>query len=138
MEALIVYSNKNGTTRRYAETIANLIKRKFNSLKIKSIEEASSEDIAGCDVLYLGCSTDGMMVFGQKPEQPWIDFVSKVPHMEGKKTVLFTTYKFSTGKVFQRMKLYLQPKGYKVIGSMKSQDGNLNYNTLAVLKYSVA
>ena len=137
MKALIVYYSKNDTTRRFAETIADLVRSKFNVLSLKSIDETTSADIANCDVLYLGCWTSGMF-FGQKPEQPWIDFVSKAPSLIGKKTVLFTTYKLSTGNMFRRMKQYLQPKGYKVIGSMKSHDGNLNYNTLAVLRYSVA
>jgi Flavodoxins len=137
MEALIVYYSKEGTTRRFAEAIAYQLSKRVDDIKVKSIESVTPQDIINCDMLYLGCWTSGMFFFGQKPEKPWIDFVSGLPAMEGKKTVLFTTYRISTGKMFRKMKALLAPKGYKVIGSMKSRNARFDYFSNGVLRYSL-
>jgi flavodoxin len=136
MEALIVYYSKTGITKRFAEAIAYQLKKRVD-VKIKSIEEVTSQDIIECKMLYLGCGTDGMYIFGQKPEKPWADFVSNLPAVEGKKTVLFTTYKISAGGVFHKMKALLEPKGYRIIGSMKSNNGKFDYFSNGVLRYSL-
>jgi flavodoxin len=136
MEALIVYYSKTGVTKKFAEAIAYQLKKRVD-VKIKSIEEVTSQDILDCKMLYLGCGTEGMYIFGQKPEKPWADFVSNLPKVEGKRTVLFTTYKISTGEVFHKMKALIEPKGYRVIGSMKTSNGKFDYFSNGVLRYSL-
>ncbi len=137
MKALIVYHSKKGTTRKFAEAIAYQVKKRVGDIKIRSIEDVTPQDILDCDILYLGCWTSGLFIFGQKPEKPWVDFVSNLPALEGKKAVLFTTYKFTTGSMFRNMKSLLEPKGYQVIGSMKSRNGNFDYFSNGVLRYSL-
>lgn len=136
MEALIVYYSKTGRTKKFADAIAYQLKKRVD-VKVKSIEEVTSQDILDCKMLYLGCGTDGMYILGQKPEKPWADFVSNLPTIEGKKTVLFTTYRISTGGVFHKMKALLEPKGYRIIGSMKSNNGKFDYFSNGVLRYSL-
>lgn len=137
MEALIVYYSKKGTTRRFAEAIAYQVGKRVEDIKVKSIEEVTSQDIINSDILYLGCWTSGMFLFGQKPEKQWVDFVSKLPAIPGKHTVLFTTYTLRTGSMFRRMKEALAPKGYKVIGCMKSRNARFDYFSNGVLRYSL-
>jgi flavodoxin len=136
MEALIIYYSKERTTRRFAEAIAYQVGKRLEDIKVRSIEEVTPQDIIDSDILYLGCWTSGMF-FGQKPEKPWTDFVSQLPAIEGKRTVLFTTYKIRTGNMFRRMKEHLAPKGYRVIGCMKSRNAKFDYFSNGVLRYSL-
>lgn len=138
MEALIVYDSTDGNNRKFAESIAHKIQKRFDSIKVKGIPETNAQDIQNCDVLYLGSEARGMLFFDKKPEKTWTDFISALPAFEGKKTVLFTTYKFSASGMFRSMKENLLPKKFKIIGSMKSRLGEVNYNSFAVLKYSVS
>ena len=137
MKALVVYHSKNGTTQKMAQEISEQLRKRNAEVKVGSIHEITENDIEAADRLYLGCWTSGKMIFGQKPEQTWVDFASRIPESKGKQTVLFTTYKIATGSMFRKMKKYIQPKGYKVIGSMKSRSGKLSYYSDVILKYSL-
>jgi flavodoxin len=138
MQALIVYDSADGNNRKFAEAIAHKIQKRFESIIVKDFQETKAQDIERCDVLYLGTGARGSLLFRRKPEKNWADFISALPAFEGKKTVLFTTYKFSAKGMFRSMKENLLPKKFKVIGSMKSRLGEMNYNSFIVLKYSVS
>jgi flavodoxin len=137
MKALIVYQNKNNTAIKFAEAIAYQVQKRVDEIIIKSIENVTSQDIINCDLLYLGCWASGSMLLGRKPDQGWVDFVSQLPVSEGKKVVLFTSYRFTSGSIFHKMKEYLAPKGYVIIGSMKSRNGRFDYFSNGVLRYSL-
>lgn len=136
METLIVYHSLKGKTKKFAEEIAKRASKVAGKVTVKSIEETTDQDIRSCDLLFLGSWTSGKFFFDQKPQQAWIDFAQKLPAAESKKTVLFTSYLISTGSMFRNMKQYL-PKGYKVVGSMKSRTGLLDYFSFSTLKYSL-
>lgn len=137
MEALIVYQSKNGTTRKFAEAISRQVKTRVDMVILKSIEDTTPQDIEKCDILYLGGWTSGLFGVRQKPTRDWVNFVSTLPQVQGKQTVLFTTYKFTAGNILHKMKDHLAPKGFKVIGSMKSRNGNFDYFSNGVLKYTL-
>lgn len=137
MKALIIYDNQRKSTRRFADAIAYKIQRRFESIEVKNFDEATPHDISGCDVLYLGGGAGGKWIVGPRPSDRWKDFVTNLPAMEGKKTVLFATYSLAAGNIFRSMKEYLLPKKFKVIGSMKSRLGEIDYNSFSVLRYSV-
>lgn len=107
------------------------------SVTVKSIEETTADDIQKCDLLFLGGRTVGKFIFGQKPDQQWVDFAKNIPGQNGKKTVLFTTYDVATGNMFSHMKQHLVPKGYNVVGSMKSTNGKIDYFSASILKYAL-
>lgn len=136
MKTLIIYNSQKGTTKRYAEKIGRYIETFHGIAEVKSINEATTQDIKSCDLLLLGTWTNGRFLFGQKPDQAWIDFANKLPRIEGKETVLFTTYNLTTGSMFRNMKKELEPKGYKVLGSMKSRDGKMDFYSFIALKYA--
>lgn len=137
MKTLVVYQSKKGNTKRFAEEIAKRVKRIKGSVTVKSIEETTADDIRECDMLFLGGRTVGKYVFGQKPDAAWVDFATKLPVVNEKKTVLFTTYDIATGKLFHHMKSHVLPKGYNVIGSMKSHKGEFDYFSISVMKYAL-
>jgi flavodoxin len=137
MKALVVYHSKNGTTQKMAQEIVNKLKKNNSEVVAGSLKEITQNDIESADQVYLGCWTSGKFVFGQKPEKEWIDFANNLPSVQNKKTVLFTTYTIATGSMFRNMKKYILPKGYKVIGSMKSRSGRMDYYSNAIMKYSL-
>jgi flavodoxin len=137
MKALIVYNSTDSKNRKFAEAIAFKIQRRFDTIEVKDFKDTSHQDIDQCDVLYLGTATKGFWFLGTKPDNAWADFVTGLPAYEGKKTVLFTTYTYTTSGMFHQMKESLHSKKLNVIGSMKSRFGNVNYNSFMVLRYSV-
>lgn len=137
MRALVVYHSRKGTTRKFAEKIAEKLFNKKIDVITKNITETTNEDLVNCDILYMGCWTNGKYLFNQKPAQPWVNFAEQLPPAKNKKTVLFTTYTIKTGTMFRNMKKYITSKGYKVIGSMKSRSGKLDYYSDVILKYSL-
>lgn len=137
MKTLIVYQSRKATTKKFAEEIAKRVQKLYGNVTLKSIEETTASDIQQSDLLFLGGRTAGKYIFGQKPDQEWVEFTKRMPGANGKKTVLFTTYDISTGKVFKHMKDQLAPKGYHVAGSMKSTNGKLDYFSAGVLKYAL-
>src|SRR5512145_2351022 len=104
MKTLIIYHSQNGTTKKYAEKIGRYIETFNGKATVKSIKEATAEDVQSCDLLILGCWTSGMFLFGQKPDKEWVEFANNLPSIEGKETVLFTTFKTATGSMFRNMK----------------------------------
>lgn len=137
MKALIIYQSRKGTTRKFADEIAKRVHRVFGHVAVKKLEEATADDIRECDLLFLGGRTIGKYLFGQKPDEEWVKFARSMPGTNGKKTVLFTTYDISSGKIFHQMKQHLLPKGYNIIGSMKSSNGKIDYFSAGVLKYAL-
>jgi len=137
MRALIVYHSRKGTTRKFAEKIAEKLFSKNVEVITKDIEKTTHSDLENCDILYMGSWTNGRFLFNQKPAHEWVNFAEKLPKADNKKTVLFTTYSLKTGSMFRNMKKYILPKGYKVIGSMKSRNGKMNYYSDVILRYSL-
>jgi flavodoxin len=136
MKTLIIYHSQNGTTKKYAEKIGRYIETFNGKATVKSIKEATAEDVQSSDLLILGCWTSGMFLFGQKPDKEWVEFANNLPSIEGKETVLFTTFKIATGSMFRNMKKHLEPKGYKILGSMKSRNGKMDYYSFVALKFA--
>ena len=137
METLIVYQSSKGNNKKFAEEIAKRVKRIKGSVILKSMEETTAQDIGQCDLLFLGGHTAGKYVFGQKPDSEWVNFAQRLPTVAARKTILFTSYDIATGKVFRHMKQHLLPKGYHVVGSMKSHRGEFDYYSVSVLKYAL-
>ncbi len=133
MRALVVYHSRKGTTRKFAEKLYN----KNVEVITKDIEEATDEDIVNCDIVYMGSWTNGRFLLNQKPAHFWVNFAEQLPLADNKKTVLFTTYNIRTGTMFRNMKKYITSRGYKVIGSMKSRNGKLDYYSDVILRYSL-
>lgn len=132
-----MYHSRKGTTKKFAEKIAEKLQKRNIEVDTKNIAETTNEDLANCDILYLGTWTNGLFLMNQKPDQLWVEFTAKLPEAENKKTVLFTTYTIRTGTMFRNMKKFITPKGYRVIGSMKSRNGKLNYYSNVIIKYSL-
>jgi flavodoxin len=131
-KALIIYNSQKGTTRKYAEEISKFLEKDTIESKITSIHKCNMQDIKNSDYVFFGCWTSGLMIFMQHPEKIWIDFIKKVPELEGKKIALFTTYKLATGSMFKNMRKHI--KSNNIILEMKSRNGLLQESNKAALR----
>lgn len=124
-KALIIYHSKTGTTKRMGYEIADFCKRNGMEIKIISINEFSKKELKAVDYLFLGCWTHGHMIFNQHPDKDWVEFADKLPAIDNKRIVLFTTYKIATGSMFRKMKEHINCDSKCIQLELKSRNGRL-------------
>ncbi|MDG6221705.1 MAG: flavodoxin family protein [Candidatus Bathyarchaeota archaeon] len=106
MNACILYYSQTGNTKKFAEKISN-------SLKIPTTYDMTSNDASVAkqhDIIILGTP-----VHGFNPSKESIEFVKQLPEGNGKKTILFCTYRLWKGRVFSKLKGELKKRGYSTI-----------------------
>jgi flavodoxin len=124
--AVVIYNSKTGTTKKYAEEIANYLKTKGISIKISSIQAFQGDLLNNADFVFLGSWTNGLMFILQHPDQEWKDFAAKLPSMPSAKLNLFTTYKILTGSMFRKMYQQVKEKFSEPSLELKSRNGSLS------------
>jgi flavodoxin len=124
--AAIVYRSHAGTTRRFAEEIAEHLRGRGIAATAVSVGEADPAALANVDYLLLGCWTNGLFVVHQHPDEPWLAFVRDLPAITRPNVGLFTTYKLVTGSMFSRMRDALAGKVPRADFELKSRDGHLS------------
>ena len=138
MKAAIVYRSRTGTTRRFAEQIGAHLGTLGIASIVASVGEADPAAVASADVVLLGCWTNGFMVIGQHPDQPWIEFAHALPSLTGKKVGFFTTYSILTGSMFGKMRRELADRAGSIGLELKSRDGMLSAGNRSSLDRFVA
>ena len=124
--AVIIYNSKTGTTKQYAEEIANYLESKGMSIRISSIQAYQEQLLNNADYVLLGSWTNGLMVILQHPDKEWKDFAAKLPNMPSAKLALFTTYKILTGSMFRKMVQQVAGRFSKPSLELKSRNGLLS------------
>jgi flavodoxin len=138
MRAAIVYRSRTGTTRRFAAEIGAYLETLGVQTVVASVGETDPSSLAGADFVLLGCWTSGLMVVLQHPDQPWIDFARAIPPLDGPKVGLFTTYKFLTGSMFEKMRHELAGRVGAITLELKSRNGNLSEEHRNALAHFIA
>ena len=124
-KALIIHHSKTGTTLKYGREIADFCNRRGINSRLISIEDFNKKDLAGVDYLFLGCWTHGHFIFNQHPDTDWVDFANKLPDLNDRKIILFTTYKIASGSMFRKMKEQLKCDSKHITLELKSRNGSL-------------
>ncbi|MBN1926534.1 MAG: flavodoxin domain-containing protein [Prolixibacteraceae bacterium] len=124
--AVIAYHSNTGTTKKYAEEIGNYMREKEYAVTVSPLSNPDSNSIEKAVCLLLGCWTSGLFFFLQHPEKPWKDFTNKLPVLNSKKVVLFTTYKVLTGSMFRNMRRELNINSDTPVLELKSKNGELS------------
>ncbi len=124
--ALIVYHSKTGTTQKFGNEIGSLCTKAGLRTNTISINEFTREALDGVDYVFLGCWTHGLMVLFQHPDEQWVKFAKTLPELNGKKIVLFTTYKIATGSMFKKMRMHIKCNSDDVVLELKSRDGSFS------------
>jgi flavodoxin len=83
MNACVVYFSRTGNTKRLAQAIADTVKA-----PIYDIASTTTSTIDNCDLLILGTPVEGA-----SPAKETLFFIENMPKVEGKKAILFCTYR---------------------------------------------
>ncbi len=125
-KALIVIQNKNSTTRKYGEEIAEFLLNRGLAAELIPISSFEPKKLEGADYLLVSGWRDGSLFSSKQPDSEWETFVKRLPTLNGIKTALFTTYKFFSGGMFRSMKKHLGEKTENLEFAFKSRDGSLS------------
>jgi menaquinone-dependent protoporphyrinogen IX oxidase len=122
-KALIIVQNKNNSTKRFGEQIAEFLFKRGLTAELIPINNFEPNKLDGADYLLVGGSSNSFMF--SRTDNEWESFVKKLPTLNGIKTALFATYKIFPGSIFKKMKRYLKGKTDEVTFDLKSRDGYL-------------
>lgn len=106
MNACVLYFSQTGNTRKFAETISD-------SLKIPAVFDLTTTEpsvVNDYDVIVLGTP-----VHGFNPSKEALSFVERLPEGDGKRAILFCTYRLWKGRTFGKLKKELKKKGYNTV-----------------------
>ncbi len=106
MNACILYYSQTGNTKKFAQAIST-------SLNLTAVYDITSNEpnvVKQHDMLIFGTP-----VHGFNPSKESVAFVKQLPEANGKKTILFCTYRLWKGRVFGKLKGELKKRGYSTI-----------------------
>jgi flavodoxin len=106
MNACILYYSQTGNTKKFAEKISNSL----DSATVYDLTINEPNVVKQHDMIILGTP-----VHGFNPSKESVEFVKKLPEGNGKKTILFCTYRLWKGRVFSKLKGELKKRGYSTI-----------------------
>lgn len=123
-KALIIVENKNNTTRKFGEEIAAFLLNRGLTAELIPINSFEPKKLEGADYLLLSGGRNGILF--SRTDSEWVNFVKRLPTLNGIKTALFATYKIFPGGMFRSMKKYLKEKTDNLSFTLKSSDGTLS------------
>ncbi|HEY6436736.1 MAG TPA: hypothetical protein VIY47_09100 [Ignavibacteriaceae bacterium] len=123
-KALIIVQNKDNTTKKFGEEIANFLLNRGLAAELIPINSFESKKLEGADYLLLSGWRNGLLF--SRTDSEWVNFVKRLPTLNGVKTALFATYKIFPGNMFRSMKKYLREKTDNLSFTFKSSDGSLS------------
>jgi flavodoxin len=106
MKPCVLYFSRTGNTKRVAEAIANQVKA-----PLFDIATCEPSVVTDYDTLFLGTPVEGA-----SPTKEIVAFIDRLPTSEGKKTILFCTYRlFGNARTMKALEKKLSEKGYENI-----------------------
>jgi flavodoxin len=124
-KALIVFQSKNTTAKKYGEEIAQFLNNRGLTAELMTINNFEPKKLEDADYLLLSGWKNNSLFSPKHPDSEWVNFVKRLPTLEGVKTALFTTYKIFSGGMLRSMKKYLAGKTGKLEFAFTSRDGSL-------------
>ena len=106
MNNCILYYSQTGNTKRFAQAISN-------SLNIPAVYDITTNEpnvVKQHDMIIFGTP-----VHGFNPSKESVAFVKQLPEGNGKKAILYCTYRLWKGRVFSKLKGELKKRGYSTI-----------------------
>lgn len=125
-KAVIIIQNKNTTTKKFGEEIANFLLNRGLKTELIPINNFEPNKLEGVDYLLVSGWMNGTLKSLSHPDSEWENFAKKLPTLDGIKTALFTTYKFFSGGMLRSMKKYLKKKTKSLEFAFSSRDGSLS------------
>ena len=108
MNTCIVYFSRTGNTKRLAQAIADAA-----NAPLFDIAGTLSSTIESFDLIILGTPVEGA-----RPTKETLAFVENMSHKEGRKAILFCTYRLWKGSTLKTLEKELAAKGYETVLSV--------------------
>jgi flavodoxin len=106
MKPCVLYFSRTGNTKRFAEAIANQ-----TQASIFDIATSEPSIVEAYDTIILGTPVEGA-----SPAKETKAFVERLPQTEGKKAIVFCTYRlFGNERTMKNIEKTLAEKGYQSI-----------------------
>jgi len=121
MNACVLYFSLTGNTKRFAETISDML-----NIPIFDLAKTMPSIVADYDVLILGTPVHGL-----SPAKPVSSFIEKLPKANEKKTIIFSTYAIRKGKANKKLENELAEMGYQTILSLSKRGFKLGEQDFA-------
>lgn len=126
MNIVIVYDSSTGTTTQAAQAMEEQFTSQGHICQVQSVSEVDVALIDNADLLCVGSWVKGLFVIRQHPTEGIMQFINRLDDLEGKKTIVFCTYKVSPGSTLRQMTKALVGKGAQVVQQFKYRGPEIN------------
>lgn len=118
MKVLVVYDSMTGNTERAAEYIGGAVRDAGNEVAVRPLGALDLKELAEADLVFVGCWTDGLFFFGQRPGRS--GRFKRMPVITGKKVAPFCTYAVNSGRTVDQLAEILRDElGAEVVATAK-------------------
>lgn len=125
-KALILFESENSNNKKFGEEIAAFLLHRGLTTELIPINKFEPRKLEEADYLLLSGWNKNSMFSSGNPDSEWINFINKLPTLDGIKTALFTTYKLFSSGILKSMKKYLSRKTSNLEFAFTSRDGSLS------------
>ncbi|MFC1959121.1 flavodoxin family protein, partial [Chloroflexota bacterium] len=111
MNIEIVYDSKTGTTAAVSDTMRKTIEGLGHQCRVQSVAQANPADTSQADLIFIGTWVKGLFIILQHPTDGTMQFIEQLDNLNGKKVIVFCTYKLAAGSTLRKMAEALERKG---------------------------
>lgn len=112
---LVAYESETGKTKQAGTTLAGIMGSAGSEVRAMHLRDVDMTALAWADLVIVGSWVEGFVVVGTKPAKGARSSLEKLPHLAGKKVVLYCTYAVSPGKSLSIMRKAFEAKGATVV-----------------------
>ena len=111
MKIAIVYDSSTGTTANAAQKMGKTLEAHGHQCRVQSISLADPADVSEADLICIGSWVKGLFIIRQHPTEGSMQFIEQLGNLEGRKAVVFCTYKLAAGSTLPKMAEALEEEG---------------------------
>ena len=119
MKIAIVYDSSTGTTAKAAQKMSKTLEAYGHQCRVQSVAQADPANVSEADLICLGSWVKGLFIIRQHPTEGSMQFIEQLGNLEGRKAVVFCTYKLAAGSTLPKMAKALEGIGAQVVGQFK-------------------
>ena len=119
MKIAIVYDSSTGTTAKAAQKMGKTLEAHGHQCRVQSVAQADPASVSEADLICVGSWVKGLFIIRQHPTEGSMQFIEQLGNLEGRKAVVFCTYKLAAGSTLPKMAKALEGIGAQVVGQFK-------------------
>ena len=112
---LVAYESETGNTKRAGTSLAGIMGAAGAEVRAMHLRDCGTEALAWADLIIVGTWVEGFVVAGVKPAKGARAFLDRLPHLGGKRVVLYCTYAVSPGRALSMMRSAFEGRGAVVM-----------------------